>query len=271
MFKNLLCLPRPPSPPIVPLQQCNDWGLPSHHAVLSVNIPWYIWLHVYLNYDLSSAALALLFSLIALWSFCVMFSRLYLGVHSPADILTGGVVGCLLLAVWLQVDALLDSYLASSLSSILLVLPIVVGLLYLHPDPPPTTIVFAETVCMVGVAFGFLLGRVIAPHSILYAVLERRYAYSSALTVAVCSVLRFLVGFALLLGLKMAVGGVSKAVLGYGGQLAGVPTVCMKRRSKVTSKVVHYSPAFQVMEEVSVYVCVCTIHASSYFSSLPIL
>ncbi len=41
---------------------------------------------------------------ISLWSFLVMLSRMYLGVHSPADIVAGGVVGCLLLVCWLQVN-----------------------------------------------------------------------------------------------------------------------------------------------------------------------
>ena len=33
-----------------------------------------------------------------------MLSRLYLGVHSPADIVSGGLLGCLLLSAYLQID-----------------------------------------------------------------------------------------------------------------------------------------------------------------------
>lgn len=33
-----------------------------------------------------------------------MFSRVYLGVHSPADIVSGGILGCLLLSAFLQID-----------------------------------------------------------------------------------------------------------------------------------------------------------------------
>lgn len=104
-LKNLLCLPRPPVPPVVPLHHCQDWSLPSHHALLSVNIPWYLWFYIQLHYHstLSSEIHTMLFVSISLWSFLVMFSRMYLGVHSPADILSGGIIGCLLLASWLQV------------------------------------------------------------------------------------------------------------------------------------------------------------------------
>eukprot|EP00731_Ephydatia_muelleri_P038076 Em0648g3a len=106
--KNFLCLPRPPSP-VVPLERCNDWALPSHHAVLSVNVPWYIWFYTYLHSsNMSSSVLFVLFFLTVLWSFSVMFSRMYLGVHSPADIVVGGILGCLLLAGWLHWDLYID-------------------------------------------------------------------------------------------------------------------------------------------------------------------
>lgn len=105
-LKNTLCLPRPPVPPVEPLHCCQDWSLPSHHALMAVNIPWYLWFYLQLQQppSLSGQASAVLFLCVSLWCFLIMFSRMYLGVHSPADILTGGIVGCLLLAVWLQVS-----------------------------------------------------------------------------------------------------------------------------------------------------------------------
>jgi len=41
-----------------------------------------------------------------------MFSRLYLGVHSPADIVAGGIVGCVILAYWIKIDTILDRYIS---------------------------------------------------------------------------------------------------------------------------------------------------------------
>ena len=252
VLKNLLCLPRPPCPPIQPLQRCNDWSLPSHHAVLSVNVPWYIWFYVFVNYDLGPQELVVLFSVISLWSFCVMFSRMYLGVHSPADILTGGILGCLLLSLWLLVDSAVDEYIASSPSSVLFLLPLILVMLCAHPDPAPTTIIFTETVCMMGVATGFVLGRAHAQPSILYAVVERRHAYSSIGSLLMCCVVRFVLGFTALLASKAAVEYVTKTVLVYAGHLMGIPTTCVKRRSKVTSEHVHFSHSFVVLKEVSV-------------------
>ena len=189
--KNLLCLPRPPAPPIIPLHRCSDWSLPSHHAVLSVNVPWYIWAYVSIHYSssLSPSLSTILFISIALWSFLVMFSRMYLGVHSPADILTGGVIGCVILVLWLQNYTLLESYLSSSREALPITLVVILCLLSMHPDPPPTTIIFAETVCMVGVAVGALLGWIYAPVS-SFAVLERVTVYSSYTSLAACCLSR---------------------------------------------------------------------------------
>ena len=38
----------------------------------------------------------------------MMFSRIYLGVHSPADVVAGSLVGCLALSAWLHYDDILD-------------------------------------------------------------------------------------------------------------------------------------------------------------------
>jgi hypothetical protein len=159
--------------------------------VLSVNVPWYIWAYVSIHYasSLSPSLSTLLFISIALWSFLVMFSRMYLGVHSPADILTGGIIGCVILVLWLQNHILLESYLSSSREALPIALVVVLCLLSVHPDPLPTTIIFAETVCMVGVAVGALLGWVYSPVS-SFAVLERVAFYSSYTGLAACCLLR---------------------------------------------------------------------------------
>ena len=45
-------------------------------------------------------------------SISVMFSRLYLGVHSPADIVAGGIIGCVILASWIKIDTILDRFIS---------------------------------------------------------------------------------------------------------------------------------------------------------------
>ena len=247
-LKNSLCLPRPPSPPITPIERCNDWSLPSHHAVLGASIPWYIWFYTSLNYPLTPPFNIALFIVIAVWSFSVMFSRMYLGVHSPADILTGGVIGCLLLALWLQVDDIVDSYTTSGSLS-LLIIPIAIFFVCLHPDPQPTTVIFTETVCMVSVATGVILGHSHAPNYILYASIERSDAYASFMSMVACCLTRFLLGFAMLMVVKTLSKIAAQMALSCVLQLGGLHTVYIKKQSAVTSDKVHYSPTFTVADQ----------------------
>ena len=248
-LKNLLCLPRPPSPPVTPLQRCQDWSLPSHHAVLNVNIPWFIWFYIDINYTASTTVKMAVFTLIAIWSFSVMFSRMYLGVHSPADILTGGVIGCGLLATWLQfyerIDALLNQ---PSLPTVVGVVCIVALLLSLHPDPYPVTIIFAETVCMTGIAVGFVIGQVLTPPTGC-GLLQDSDLYSSVSSIVVCACVRYFLGLVILVLAKIAAEKIAKTLLGIAGQVAGVTTVCVKRKSEVSSNRVHFSSQFVVLQD----------------------
>ena len=252
-LKNTLCLPRPPSPPVMPLQRCQDWSLPSHHAVLNTNIPWFLWFYLGHHYSLSPLTKTIVFAGIAVWSFSVMFSRIYLGAHSPADILTGGVVGCILLAGWLQSYERIDDYLSSSpsLFSLVGLICIVVLLLSLHPDPHPVTIIFAETVCMTGAAVGFAVGQVLfSPPIGGRGLLEEAGQYSTIITAVGCCILRYIGGLVVLVALKTVAEKGAKIVFTAAARVAGVTTVCIKRKSEVTSERIHYSSShFVVLSE----------------------
>ena len=251
-FKNLLCLPRPPSPPVTPLQKCQDWSLPSHHAVLNVNVPWFVWFYIIFNYSISALAMVVVFSLILVWSVCVMFSRIYLGVHSPADILTGGILGCFVLAVWLQVHESVDHFLSNSpsLLSLLGIVCVVILLLSLHPDPCPRTIIFAETVCMTGVAMGFVFGHALTPPTLWgHGLLESIGLYSSWWSAVACGIVRYLLGLLALDRAKAGSERIARSLLMLVGQVAGVTTVCIKRKSEVNSERVHFSPHFIVLQD----------------------
>ncbi|EDO34697.1 predicted protein [Nematostella vectensis] len=200
--KNLLCLPRPSNPPIVPLEPSSfeTWGLPSHHAVLGVLIPWYIWLYSLLHFNFSQWQFITLFAVIVLWSVSVMFSRLYLGVHSPADIVVGGIIGCIILSIWVRADNFLDRSISFGNNVIPQVIIYSIILLAVHPRPEAETNSFFETVCMTGVTVGFAIGRsTIAKHSSIFkAVMESADGYALVMiTRAICKeVFMFLISLA---------------------------------------------------------------------------
>lgn len=249
--KNLLLLPRPPSPPITPLKQDTDWGLPSHHALLGVNMPWYLWFYMYQNYQLELIVAAVLFTTLATWSFCVMFSRLYLGMHSPADVVTGGILGCLLLAVWLQVDDMVDFYISTS-NGCYVILALVVVLMWIHPDPHPLTITYDDTMAMAGITVGIGFGRRFAPHRIMYAVLDKHsFASMDILTFGCLSLSRFAIGLVTYLVFKRILHYLVLSLMTGLGHLVGVSTVCIRRRKLVTKNNPYYNSNFRLPDEVS--------------------
>ena len=249
--KNLLVLPRPPSPPIIPLKQDTDWGLPSHHALLGVNMPWYLWFYMYQHYQLELIVATVLFTILATWSFCVMFSRLYLGMHSPADVVTGGILGCLLLAVWLQVDNMVDLYIATS-NGCYVVLAAVIVLMWIHPDPQPTTITYADTMALAGITVGVAFGRSFAPHRIMYAVLDKHsFASLDMLRFGYLSFSRFAIGLVTYLVLKQILHYLIRSLMTGVGHLFGISTVCIGRRLLVTKNNPYYNSNFRLPDEVS--------------------
>ena len=251
-LKNALCLPRPPSPPIYPIEKCNDWALPSHHAILNVTVPWYMWLYIYIHFDWSSIALSIAFFAISLWSFSIMFSRLYLGVHSPADILVGGVIGCFVLVAWLRVDNWIASCMQCEQFIGFLMVPYVLVLM-LHPDPQPTTIIFIETISMVSVAVGVCLGYYTS-HLFgvnVEALLEMHSFKLFPTQKFFQCLLRYMIGLVLLLVFKVLFTKVVSIVIRSTLSLLGIPCVYQKRQSQVTSEVVHFSKKFIVLDEVS--------------------
>ena len=248
-LKNLLCLPRPPFPPVVPMLPAQDWAFPSHHSVLCVTIPWYICLYIYIHYSWSVPVLAMVFIGVSIWCLLIMFCRMYLGVHSPADILAGGLIGCCLLVMWLQVDTAVDN----SLSSVAFLSWVTLGyavILCFHPDPLPTSIVFVETCCMTAMAFGFVIGSFASARFSLSvsALLE---GMPLSLPVVVLFLARIFLGFSFFLLVKAVSTPTSRIFLQGLFKLAGIETVHVKRKSEVTSARVHYSRAFQVIEKVN--------------------
>lgn len=250
-LKNFLCLPRPPSPPVIPLQQCQDWSLPSHHAVLNVNIPWFIWFYFDITYSVPYPIKIIVFIAISIWSFSVMFSRIYLGVHSPADILTGGVIGCFVLAIWLQCYETIDSYLTNSpsLYTVIGTICVIMLLLSVHPDPQPNTIVFPETVCMTGVAVGFIIGQVSFTPPTGSCLSEAVDSYANVWSISFCAFLRYILGLVVLVTARAVSQIIAKTMLKMLGMVAGVMTVCIKRKSDVTGERVHYSSMFIVLDD----------------------
>lgn len=217
--KNCLCLPRPPSPPCKPLEDAHyTWGLPSHHSVLGVICPWYIWFYCYLHYHLEFMTMVCLFMVITTWSCSVLFCRIYLGVHSPADVVTGGLLGCIIVTYLNRYDNLLDISNMLTGQGALMVPLYGAILLFIHPFNEIGFAAFAESTSMVSVAAGVILGRAASygRSPPLKAVLEMYDPYSTSLFKALCvSLGRFIVGAIMVVIVKAVLKVVANHAIGF--------------------------------------------------------
>ncbi|MDR1250236.1 MAG: phosphatase PAP2 family protein [Treponema sp.] len=105
-FKDLLKQPRPFAlEPSVGLAFEPSYGIPSGHAQLSLCfvLPLAIWAGRS-KFARSGGAKAAIRLGAALFILCIAFTRLYLGVHFPTDILAGWLLGGVVLGLWFLLE-----------------------------------------------------------------------------------------------------------------------------------------------------------------------
>jgi len=158
LIKDYLCLPRPPCPPVTQLNNSGnrEFGFPSTHAVTAVCLPFFI---LFTLHDVSFEFTFVVGLLLAtVYMYLIAYSRLYLGMHSPADVLSGLGVGIITLLGALFVEYLIELY-----EIVLPAVPFTIFILYaiillLHPEPHGACPCFEDSACFVGSAGGFLAG-----------------------------------------------------------------------------------------------------------------
>lgn len=187
-LKALVDLPRPAGPELRVLgrETAEGGGFPSGHAQGPV-VTWLLLAWIVRRRWFTGAALGLVL--------LIGFSRLYLGLHWPIDVLGGWAIGALL--VWIAV-ALLSRRIALPLLAERLVvrialaaaMPVLAILLYRNPNSTTATLF---TIC--GAWLGFWVGSVLEEEYVGYVPRAAWWAQG----------LKVVLGLALLLGLRVAV------------------------------------------------------------------
>lgn len=162
--KDLLCLPRPLSPPLQRITMSGsaalEYGFPSTHSTNAVSVA------VYSLYLLKRGSSQMdpninfgLQILCYFYAFSIVLGRLYCGMHGFFDVIWGTVLGALLALVQCFYGETFDEWLHSGeLMRVLLVVLIILVLVRIHPEPADDCPCFDDSISFAGVVIGCEFG-----------------------------------------------------------------------------------------------------------------
>lgn len=203
LSKDILKLPRPPSPPVIALETHYEaeYGLPSTHAMAAISIPFYM-LAVHQPFH-SVEVFPIAASIAFFWFFSMSLSRLYMGVHCTFDIIAGWIFGIIIVVPIYWLLESVDIVVMSHKDSPLIVFTLSIFLVLLYPllsRSVKWTNSYGDTTLILGVATGVFWGsfansdvsldsiypiiyhlpkfHALPPESILFAILRCVLGYS---------------------------------------------------------------------------------------------
>jgi len=156
-FKDMLLLPRPPCPPTVRLEHHyeEEYGLPSTHSMAASSLPGLFLFYTYnkFHYPLPLGLVALF-----IWSASICCSRLYMGVHSIADIVTGLLLGSFLSFFIFIFEDTIFTFISMNPMSPLVVLVFSLVAILIYPRPKKWTNSYGDTSLIVAAGVGTMWG-----------------------------------------------------------------------------------------------------------------
>lgn len=155
VLKDLFAHPRPfELDPAVKLHDAEGYGLPSGHSQSAV-VLWGI--------IAAGFRKAWLWIVAVLLMVLIGFSRVYLGVHFPTDVLGGWAVGAVLLGIYMVLEPRIEAWLKRASLAMQLALAVVVPLVLLLLYPSNDTA--SSMAVVMGMGVGVALVRRVAPFS----------------------------------------------------------------------------------------------------------
>ncbi|KAK4784801.1 hypothetical protein SAY86_019169 [Trapa natans] len=164
--KDMVSAPRPSSPPIRRITATKDeeenameYGLPSSHTLNTLCLSGYL-CHYILSCNEDGG---LMREIVGLGSVCLLvgligLGRVYLGMHSPIDILGGLAFGLIILAFWLRVHNYVDDFVIAGQNVTYFWTTLSFLLLFAYPTPEYPTPSFEFHTAFNGVALGIVSG-----------------------------------------------------------------------------------------------------------------
>jgi membrane-associated phospholipid phosphatase len=158
--KDLVCLPRPLSPPLHRITMSGsaalEYGFPSTHTTNAVSVALSALHGLWRNQEsYSPFTYRLLVAACLCYATSISIGRMYCGMHGFLDVIFGAILGAIIAAIRVAYGtAFDDSVISGSLPYLLLVLTILLLAVRFHPEPADNCPCFDDSVAFIGVVMG---------------------------------------------------------------------------------------------------------------------
>jgi hypothetical protein len=163
-LKDMVCLPRPLSPPLYRITMSGsaalEYGFPSSHSTNALSVTIYLIKmlgdtqgehhpHVYMALQ----CLAYIFAI------SIIFGRLYCGMHGFLDVIIGSLIGAVIAVIQLAYGEMFDFWITDGkLANPLIATLVVLVLVRIHPEPADDCPCFDDSVAFAAVVIGIQIG-----------------------------------------------------------------------------------------------------------------
>lgn len=153
-IKETFMLPRPPSPPCWRSKKEHDSGLPSTHSMIAISMSTYL-IGYYSQLGLLQVTTPIILFTI-FWVASIVISRMYLGVHSPADVTAGLTLGALMSWSWLRYGNYVDEFLVKDPNAPVTLMLFMILSTTIHPRSIHSP-AYSRSVAVAGIGIGIFL------------------------------------------------------------------------------------------------------------------
>lgn len=132
-----------------------EYGLPSSHTMNSLCFNFYICHYLHENHVISDNMAIGGYTAVVLWVVWIASSRVYLGLHTPIDLLAGAIAGLTVVTTFIGIEPLINAWMdlgPATVGTMALLFSLI--LLRLHPRPLAHTPTFEFSTSFMGVMFG---------------------------------------------------------------------------------------------------------------------
>ncbi|KAG6603273.1 Lipid phosphate phosphatase delta, partial [Cucurbita argyrosperma subsp. sororia] len=227
-IKDVVSAPRPSCPPVRRItatkgeeENAMEYGLPSSHTLNTVCLSGYL-LYYILSYteDIHASYQFAGFALVCLLVGLIGLGRIYLGMHSPIDVIFGLVFGLMILFFWLNVHEYVDSFITSGQNVTYFWGALSILLLFAYPTPEFPTPSYEFHTAFDGVAFGIISGVQQTYHQFHHEAVARIFTPQLPFATFVG---RMLVGLPTILTVKFCSKALAKWILPIVSNTLGMP------------------------------------------------